>query len=827
MDHSLFKDKVKLGWMLFKPLFWWTDTRVSVESLKEQLLLKPGTSILYVIPSQSYVDRLILYEICHKHGLPLPSGNLQDLRGAGNACYLGLKKPQLALDGHLSYEEPALQSTLSWLQTQPEADVAVVPVSFYWGKDPGKEEQTFFKLIFSDDENARGLQRLFIVLAHGRNNIVKFAGPLSLRQFVDKERPFSADTLSIKLQRAMRLYFRRERAMVLGAKLYDRDRIIGQIVNSPTVRHIVDAHHDDVEQTYKLRLKAREYAREIAADMTYSVVLAFSIVLRRLWNKLYNGIEVRNLGPVKELANKKYEIVYFSNHRSHLDYLLVNYSLYANDLPTPHTAAGDNLDFFPVGPIFRRGGAFFMRRSFRGNRLYTAVFNEYLSYLLTNGHPVQFFPEGGRSRTGRLRQPKSGFLSMIVHSFLRDPNREIAFVPVHINYDRVVEVGSYLKELSGGTKRKENLLQLFKSLDVLKKNWGKAYINFGKPILLGERLREKSTQISNLDVGFDEKPKWFADFVDQLVHDLMIRVNSASPVTPVSLISFALLSTAYKAMPEDDLVLYCEALLKLLATFGHSDKVTLPEGSFAEHLHTAEKLGSFKRFNHDGGDIIHLTQIDAILVSYYRNNIIHLFALPSLIARLFGQNEQFSHDELRDIMIDVYPFLQRGYFLPWTTDEIPGLMDNLLGAMVEVGLLARANEGGHTVYQRPSIEQVGYDFLVQLGDALGNVYETFAITALLLTQTREKSYLNIELFTQQAQKMAQRLTILNGVSLPTSSKGSVFQAYLQLLDHMGFVTISDQEIIPREGLERLIQRARLVLSPDMRHCLSKITNVKV
>ena len=827
MDRSLFKDKVRLGWLLFKPLFWWTDTRVSLENLKEQLSAMSGASILYVIPSQSYVDRLILYEICHKHGLPLPSGDLKDLQVAGNASYLSLRKPQLSRDGRLSYEEPALQNTLSWLRENPASNVALVPVSFYWGKDPGKEEQTIFKLLFSDDENARGLQRLFIVLAHGRNNIVKFTGPLVLRRLVDEDVSSPAGRLSTKLQRVMNLYFRRERAMVLGAKLYDRDRIISQIVNAPAVRNIVDAHPEDIEQTYKLRLKARAYAREIAADMSYSVILAFTIILRWLWNKLYKGIDVSNLEPVKELANKKYEIVYFSNHRSHLDYLLVNYSLYANDLPTPHTAAGKNLDFFPIGPIFRRGGAFFIRRSFRGNRLYTAVFNEYLHYLLSNGHPVQFFPEGGRSRTGRLRQPKSGFLSMIVHSYLRDPHREIAFVPVHINYDRVVEVGSYLKELSGGAKRKESVIQLFKSLGVLKKNWGKAYINFGRPMLLSEILRQKFPEPGGLMVGPDEKPLWFSDFVDRLARDLMIRVNSAASVTPISLISFALLATIHKAMPEEELLLNCEALLKLLEKFGYSEQITLPEGSFADHQCMAEALGSFKRFKHDGGDILHLDEIDAILVGYYRNNIIHLFALPSLIARLFSQNERFFHNELRDILIDVYPFFQRGYFLPWLESEIPALTDELLGAMVEAGFLTKGGEGGQIVYQRPPIEEAGYDFLVQLGNALGNVIESFAITALLLTQIKEGGALNLELFTQQAQKMAQRLTILNGVSMPTSSKGSVFQAYLQLLEQMGYVTIAEEGIIPREGLQRLIQRSRLVLSSDMRNCLGKVTGVKI
>ena len=205
-----------------------------------------------------------------------------------------------------------------------------------------------------------------------------------------------------------------------------------------------------------MKTKLRKYAREIASKQTYSIIRFFEVILGNLWNKLFDGIETYYPENVSQVANEGYEIVYVPTHRSHLDYLLMSYVVHQSGFPVPHTAAGKNLDFFPVGGLLRKGGAFYLRRSFKGKKLYTAVFNEYLHFLLSNGYPMTFFPEGGRSRTGKLLPLRTGMFSMIVHSYLRDPKKPIAFVPIYIGYDKVFELGSYLKELSGAAKQKES-----------------------------------------------------------------------------------------------------------------------------------------------------------------------------------------------------------------------------------------------------------------------------------------------------------------------------------------------------------------------------------
>ena len=219
---------------------------------------------------------------------------------------------------------------------------------------------------------------------------------------------------------------------------------------------------------------------EIAADVKHDSLRVADRLLSWLWNKLYQGINVENSERVRKLALEGHEIVYVPCHRSHMDYLLLSYLLYHQGLVPPHIAAGINLNFFPVGSIFRSWGAFFIRRTFKGSRLYSTIFREYLAELFYRGYSVEYFIEGGRSRTGRYLS-KTGMMSMTIQALQRGLTRPISIVPVYIGYEHVLEVDTYAKELRGAAKEKENaglVLRVIKKL----KNLGQGYVNFGEPI---------------------------------------------------------------------------------------------------------------------------------------------------------------------------------------------------------------------------------------------------------------------------------------------------------------------------------------------------------
>ena len=210
------------------------------------------------------------------------------------------------------------------------------------------------------------------------------------------------------------------------------------------------------------QLRARDFALEIASDYSYGVLRALELSLAWFWKRLYDGIELHNTDVVARIA-PNHGIVYIPTHRSHIDYLLLSYFLHRQGLAPPHIAAGANLNIPLVGPLLRRAGAFFIRRSFKGEPLYAAVFHEYLHLMLTRGFPIEYFIEGGRSRDGRMLTPKAGILGMTIRSFIREHARPLVFVPVYIGYEKLVEGESYLREMAGKPKQCESLWSLLKS----------------------------------------------------------------------------------------------------------------------------------------------------------------------------------------------------------------------------------------------------------------------------------------------------------------------------------------------------------------------------
>ncbi len=241
---------------------------------------------------------------------------------------------------------------------------------------------------------------------------------------------------------------------------------------------------------------ARSYAYEIAANYSHPFVVFMSGMLGRLWNRLYDGVELVNFSSLQSVDDGS-EIVYVPCHRSHMDYLLLSYVVYHKGYAVPHIAAGINLNMPVIGSFLRRGGAFFLRRSFGGNALYTAVFTKYLGLMMARGHSIEYFIEGGRSRTGRLLQPKTGMLAMTVRSYVREPSRPVVFVPVYFGYERVVEARTYIGELSGRPKEKESILGMLRTLPELRSRFGKVYVSFGEPLPLDPVIRKHASGLAS------------------------------------------------------------------------------------------------------------------------------------------------------------------------------------------------------------------------------------------------------------------------------------------------------------------------------------------
>lgn len=819
MRMSFINHQVSRLWtVILKPLMLWIVSKTTPENPHDFVKDLDG-HIVYALPKRSYLDRLVLRSICQKHRLPVPEYDLDiHKKNAAGMVFInesGVFRSKKSLKPHRG-----LISLLKLQKKNPDRPIYIVPISPFWGKNPGREEQSIWRLIFNDDENAGWLQRAFIILFQGRNNFVYFSPPMRLKVPNDEKDDLERDAR--KLRRVLRIHFRRQRNTVLGKELYVREHVVSRVARGHLVRSQIETELKNKSGRSTLRsleTKARRYARELAADQRYSMVRMFELMLARLWNKLFDGVEVKNLENVRELAEKDYEIVYISTHRSHLDYLLTSYIIYRSGLPSPHIAAGINLNFWPIGWFLRRAGAFFIRRSFRGNRLYTAVVNEYIHYLLTHGYPITLFPEGGRSRTGKLLPLKTGMLSMIVQSFIRNHQRPVALIPVYLGYDKVMEVGSYMKELSGKSKKKESALALLRARKFLSLYYGKAYVSLGDPIILGDFFNEKQADWKDF-AGELERPEWMPQLVQSVADELAIRMNEPVVANPISLVALGLLSTPQKALSKEELVNFVDMIIELNTRCPFSKNSTILGKTGEQILAAADQLKMFSYFRHVGGDVLHLKDVEGILISYYRNNIIHCVALPSLIARFFQYQVQVELKELIRGCAEIYPFLKEEFHLPWSEESIDEVLLKYIGCLIDLGMLIKDQKN---ILHRPV---PSYDQSVNLnilGNCLGLTFERYTITAAILSRYTAVGHVEEKAFELQCQKMAQRLAILNGIHNPEVTEKSFVSKHVQMLKKRKLlIPLENGDLQIDEKVASLAKSSMKLLSHDARYSIDRI-----
>jgi glycerol-3-phosphate O-acyltransferase len=800
-------------------LFLWVRSTILPENPKENLNLKPGVPVCYVLNSGSVSDLLVLEEAVHKTGLPRPVHTIHSLRSSGTSSYVSLRKMGLLQVRREKNNQPPspLSNLVKLASENKEMEVNLVPVSVFWGRNPGKEKGSIFKMLFFDDEHAGTLQKLFIIIAQGRSNYIRFGKPISLRDLVNEGAP--PEETARKLRRVLRVHYRSQRIAALGPSLPGRSSVISNLLQS---KSIIKAVQDEARKKNmtpeKAEARAVRYINEIAAEQNHSVVRVFDVFLTWLWNRIFNGIEIKNVQRIRDI-DQSHEIIYLPSHRSHMDYLLLGYSLYRSGFPPPHTAAGINLNFWPIGPLLRRCGAFFIRRSFKGNRLYASVFNEYVHYLLVKGYPVKFYPEGGRSRTGKLLSAKTGMLAMVVHSFLRNSDRPYTFVPVYIGYDKVMEVRTYQSELRGTKKRNESVSQLLGARKVLKTVFGKAYISFGEPFLLADFLDTQHPDWKNDAVDSEVKPAWMHKVVSKLGNKVLTDVNSNAVLSPVATVSLILLASPTRAMAEEDLLYFIDKLTNALKAAPYSRNIHVPNETPVELLAQAMKVSKIERFAHPSGDVIFVDERESVHLTYYRNNVLHLIVVPSLIASFFQHNDRMRLDALIKGAAILYPFLKDEFFLPWDYADSEDVISNVVNALVEQKLLCR--EGDLII--RPDVTTLDFTSLKILSRVLGQTLERYAVSTALMARHSDGSPFERAEFEKQCQLMAQRISILNGMNEPEFFDKNLFKNYIELLKLQGIAEdAGDGKLKISSEIRALADSAINLLSSDIRQSIRRM-----
>ena len=553
------------------------------------------------------------------------------------------------------------------------------------------------------------------------------------------------------------------------------------------------------------------------------MVRSASFILTPIWNRIYRGVLVHHLEKLKEAA-PGHEVVYVPSHRSHMDYLLLSYMLYTRGIVPPHIVAGINLNLPVIGTLLRKGGAFFIRRSIRGNMLYSAVLSEYVAQLIAGGYSVEYFIEGGRSRTGRLLQPKGGMISMTLRAYLRQPTRPVLFQPIYIGYEKLMEGNSYQDELTGKPKEKESIWQLLIGIPkVLRSNYGQVVVNFGERIRLDDVLAERATGWDGKAVSEEEKPAWFADTVDTLAQRIQVNVNRAADVNPVNLLALALLSTPKHAMGEADLLAQIALSKTLLAEVPYSEHVTVTPHTPEQIVAHGEEIGLIARIRHPLGDVLGVDGDTAVVISYFRNNVLHLFTASAWIAVCFQNNRRMSRSQLQRIGRTLYPFLQAELFLPWDEDGFAERIDRTIDLFVREGLLQQVSEDDGGILQRNAGQSDEVFRLRGLGHPLQQAFERYYIAISVLVKNGSGTLGSAELETL-CQQAAQRLSLLYAPAAPEFFDKNLFRGFIQQLRAMRMVWTDEAgKLVFDDRLKGWAKDARVVLGRELRHTIEKIS----
>ena len=405
--------------------------------------------------------------------------------------------------------------------------------------------------------------------------------------------------------------------------------------------------------------KALNNLKEIRAELSIPFLKAFEKFLDASLSQLYDGINFNDNGlDLKELS-KTNNIVMVPNHQSHADYVAINYVYFKKYQSPLFVAGGNNLNIFPIGPLFRRSGCFFIRRSFANDILYKLTLEAYLFYMLKKGHPIEFFFEGGRSRTGKLLAPKYGLYQMIMeaHSAISSiERRPLTFIPVSIVHEYVPEQKSLTRELDGAKKKKESATQVLSLISLFSYQFGNVHINIGNPVDAGE--------LNLADVKFQTQ---------RLAFDCFLEVGKNMRVTPTSLLAIILLDEPTGAIKWEEILTKARHIVAFCQKFNIPvTNSVLPEKMEKSLERSIDILIGNKKVdaigNDSGNHVFYSIKDDSRKeILYFKNTVLHHFLIPWVVnmawVNLFSGHIQ-TVDDLKRFFIGQRKQLKYEFYLP-------------------------------------------------------------------------------------------------------------------------------------------------------------------
>jgi glycerol-3-phosphate O-acyltransferase len=469
------------------------------------------------------------------------------------------------------------------LRAKREQPIHLVPALLTWSRRTPRLHRSVWDLLYGAPEAPSLLANLIGFVRNRHRATFDLGEPVEAGQFAAAHPNTLSHGQAGRLRARLHLHLSHEFRAAVGPPLKAPSRVQNKVLRDRSLQAAVDRVSAETGRPrHRVLNEAKRDLEELASRYRPGLVEFMRPILSWAFGRLYDGVEVDEEGFARmRRGAAPAPIILCPSHKSYVDFLVLSWLMVERGMTPPHIAAGINLSFWPFGAWARAGGAFFIRRKVKGDRIYTAVLRAYLKHLLRDGFPQEFYVEGGRSRTGKLLAPKTGLVSMEVDAWLDGAAPDILFVPVSIDYERLIEAGSYARELAGGEKKKESLRGLLGIFSVLTRRYERLYVQFETPISLSAVARERlgdaaaSLQVDEAWAGeagehgaAGSGPEAKRRLVQAVANRVAWGIARAATVTPIGLVATALLADAGTPAPADEITRRIELLRYLAAEDG-------------------------------------------------------------------------------------------------------------------------------------------------------------------------------------------------------------------------------------------------------------------
>ncbi|MBK4765264.1 MAG: glycerol-3-phosphate 1-O-acyltransferase PlsB [Pantoea sp. Brub] len=685
-------------------------------------------TIMYILPHYSQFDLFILRMQCIKYNLPDPFTyvKFKNIEIPRNICIHNTFKHK----SEHSYYIPHIQliklfNEYTEVCEKDDLNIFFLPVCITLGQlsryTNGKKVKLHITVL-------KQLHKIFLFFLYGCNVFLDYSNLISLKDLFLNH---GKDKLIVKkLIKLSSIYFLRRKLAVLGPSLHKPKKLYTNLLQSKIIlKSIIDesiSKKITLKESYK---NAFKILKEISANFSYLFIHIADYTMSFIFKKIYKKINVNGINYINTEINKGNKIIYIPCHRSHMDYLLISYVLYHQGFMPPHIAAGINLNFYPIGFIFRKLGAFFIRRTFKNNKLYSVIFREYLIEIMHHGYAIEYFIEGKRSRTGRLLNPKTGMLTMTLQAVMRNIDRPISIIPIYIGYEQIIEINDYIEELYNGKqihilKKIYNYLKLIKMTEI--------YINFSKPISLMHYLNKNYPAWPKYYIINNNQSRlWLSKIVHNIAFDIMTRINEVSSINAVNLCALIILSVPKYSLTRTKFIKQLNCYLELLQNISYSSNIVNITVSAEKLLNYIIRLHEF----HTQHDIITLPVNKINVMNYYYNNIQHMLIIPSLITTILLKNYKINIYKLYSQIKIIYPLIKNELFLKWNIYELPHILNNITKQLKRQNLIFYNKD-----YLQPNFSFGFYDQLQLISMSSIQILEPyFLIFSICITHTNINS----------------------------------------------------------------------------------------